>query len=447
MAAKAYPGCVRERLSATGTGTGTITAPRASPTLTPVMHMSRLVVATVLLASVAGCSQQRDEPAAPTSPASADADEQSALRAAAIALVETRSAALRSGDRDGFLATVDQRETKFLETQTRWFDNLAALPLATIGLRLGDEDDMTGITADGDYQLPVELTLQLEGFDKHPVMQPMVYRFSADGEDVLLTADRNVQSDADSGWRPAPWDVTAIEVRTTESVLGVFDATTAESADEIMADVSDSVADLEGVVPPWSNRVVAYVTENVDALDKMSLMTVNRTGGVAFALPTKPGSERIAAHRLALNPAALGDDTSRGVLIRHEVGHVALGGLDDSSPTWLVEGSAEHLGLRSLPTDRVRGYFRALAVAYPTLPLATGRKFYEVRSSRNYNSAALVCSFLAETEGPETLWSLMRTFERRGYVSQADIDGIVRRELGRTTAQLGEDARAWALAG
>lgn len=411
------------------------------------MHMSRVVVATLLLMFVAGCTQGSGEPAASKSPASAGADGQSALRAAALSLVERRSDALRSGDRDAFIATVDPRETEFLETQTRWFDNLAALPIATIGLRLGDEDDMTRISADGDYQLPVEFALQLEGYDEHPVTQPMVYRFSANGDDVLLTADRNVQSDARSGWRPAPWDVTAIEVRTTDSVLGVFDANTAKSADEIMTDVGDSVAHLKGVVPPWSNRVVAYAIENVDALDKMSLMEVSRTGGVAFPVPTKPGSERIAAYRLALNPAAIADDTFRGVLIRHEVGHAALGGLDDSSPTWLVEGSAEYLGLRSLPTARVRDFFRELAVSYTTFPLAAGRKFYEVRSTRNYNSASLVCSFLAETLGPETLWSLMRAFERSGYVSQADIDDIVRRELGRTTRQLGEDARAWALAG
>ena len=49
-------------------------------------------------------------------------------------LVEQREAALLEGDRDAFLATVDDDELQFVATQARWFDNLSAMPVG--GLRL-----------------------------------------------------------------------------------------------------------------------------------------------------------------------------------------------------------------------------------------------------------------------------------------------------------------------
>ena len=51
---------------------------------------------------------------------------------------------------------------------------------------------------------------------------------------MLLTSDRNLQSDAFTGWRPAPWDVTDIVVEQTDDVLGIFDAETAATADAVM---------------------------------------------------------------------------------------------------------------------------------------------------------------------------------------------------------------------
>ena len=66
-----------------------------------------------------------------------------------------------------------------------------------------------------------------DGFDQRPATQPLIYTFVGDEDEALLTSDRNVQSDAKTGWRPAPWDVTDIVVEQTDEVLGIFDAETA----------------------------------------------------------------------------------------------------------------------------------------------------------------------------------------------------------------------------
>lgn len=406
-----------------------------------------VLVSTLLLVTAVACTSTDDDSSLAASSTTAAPDDGEVLREQALAVVEVREKALRERDRDAFLATVDPRAEAFAETQARWFDNLGELPLDTVELRLGDEDDMTRVAAEGDYQLPVELTLQLEGYDEHPVTQPQVYTFAAEGDELLLTSDRNVQSDALSGWRPAPWDVTAIEVRSRGPVLGVFDASTVESAGHVIEQITEAVSDLDGVVPTWSEKVVAYLIEDVGALDKMSLMDVSGTAGVAFTLPRRPGSDRVAAQRLALNPAAIDGSAASALTIRHEVAHVALGELDDYSPTWLVEGSAQYLALRSTPIDLVRFEYAAFVADHPRLPLSSGRDFYQVEPVLNYNAAAVVCTYLGETRGPATLWSLMRAFERERIVSQADIEGVLRAELGRTTRQLGQDARAWLLTG
>ncbi|UUZ59998.1 hypothetical protein [Nocardioides sp. B-3] len=90
------------------------------------------MVATLLASVVAtlccgACTGSTDEP--PASTGSAEPLSATAFRAAAAEIVERREKALQDGDRDAFPATVDDDELQFVATQSRLFDNLAAMPI------------------------------------------------------------------------------------------------------------------------------------------------------------------------------------------------------------------------------------------------------------------------------------------------------------------------------
>lgn len=366
------------------------------------------------------------------------------LREAALDLIEAREQALVSGDREAFLETVAAGSGDFAETQARWFDNLAELPATDVSLTLGDEDVMTRVHGEGDLQLPVDFTMRLDGFDEQPVTQPMIYTFERDGDEALLTSDRNVQSDALTGWVPAPWDVAEITVKRSGGVLGVFDESTSAQAHRMIAEVRRSIDDIDATLPPWSGSVVVYAISDEQAMDRMSLMELADTAGVAFPVLARPRSKRVAGWRFMVNPDAVQADHDRLQTIRHELAHVAMGKLAVRVPTWLSEGAAEHVA-RSVFPLRVR-----LAVARDRLrgrrvrDLESGRDFYQVQAALNYEMAQLACDYLATTHGTATLWRLMKAFRRTRIAVQADIDAVTRRELGMDTTQLARAAAEWA---
>lgn len=408
------------------------------------MHVTRAWLAGLLLLPVLGCEQQEEPPAPATSerPTVAPGTDES-LRDAALALVEDRERALRDGDRAAFLATVDPDELGFSATQARWFDNLARLPVGDVSYELGDKDAMTQVSGEGDLQLPVDFTMRLRGFDRHPVTQRMVWTFIRDGDDALLADDRNLQIDARTGWMPAPWDLVHIEVRHAGGILAVFDEDTVDNADYVMSDLAEATEVVGDHLPEWSRRFVAYGTSDVTALDTMSAMTVDDTAGVAFPVLSTQGGP-VAAYRFLVNPSVVGDVLSRGQVFRHELVHVALGTSADRSPVWLAEGAAEYVARSTLPVDLRRRVAAQRLAATPGHTLEASGRFYTRDPALNYELAALVCDYVATTRGGDALWGLVRTFRTARNGSWADSESVVRRELGLSTRELSDRALAWA---
>ena len=367
------------------------------------------------------------------------------LRDEALDLVEQRERALREGDRDAFLATVDPDELGFSATQARWFDNLALLPVGDVSYELGDDDVMTQVAGEGDLQLPIDFTMRLRGFDRRAVTRRMVWTFVRRDGEVLLADDRNVQIEAKTRWTPDPWDLAHIEVRQAGGILAVFDEDTDEHASYVMSDLADATAVVRAHLPEWSGRFVAYGTSDVSAIDKMSAMAVEDTAGVAFPVLAREGGP-VAAYRFMVNPTVVGDVISRGLVFRHELVHVALADSDDRSPVWLVEGVAEYVARSTMPVDQRRRIAAFELGSMRGRTLAPDRRFYTRDAARNYGLAAVVCDFLAATRGEDVLWDLVRAFRTARLSTWAESEGVVRRELGLSTRQLSEQALAWARA-
>ena len=407
---------------------------------------ARVVVAVVVCALFSACEGQdspSDSTESPSGSSTPAPGMDESLRDGALALIEAREAALVDGDRDAFLATVESGG-EFARTQARWFDNLARLPVADLSLALGDEDVMTRVAGDGDLQLPVDFTMRLEGFDKHPVTQRLVYTMVGDGEDVVLASDRNLQIDAFTGWLPAPWDVTEIEVRRDGGILAVFDGETVGDADAVMADLVEA-ADVVGQrIPRWSGRFITYDISDLGAMDKMTSMEVDRTSGVAFPVLTGDGSDKVAGFRFMVNPTYVADDLSRSLVFRHELVHVALGLTDERSPLWLREGIAEYIARTVLPLDQRRRVYADQLLGVDPLRLEPSDRFYTRNPARNYPLAALVCDYLAATRGDRVLYDLAATMQKADFTMWVETEAIVRRELGLSTKELTGLALAWA---
>ncbi len=401
----------------------------------------------VLLALLAGCTSRVEEPSAKTtsSDSTSPGNDAKADRRAAVQIMEAREKALRAGDRQAWLATVAPSASTFRETQARYFDNLAKLPVTHISFHVGNLDRMMQISSEGDYQLPVNFTMQLQGYDAHPVTIPLVYTFKRRAGHLQLVNDRNPQNDV--SWKPAPWDVTAIEVRRTSDLLGLFDQITVTDADTVMSQLQDALDVVSPLVPPWRGRVVVYDISNLKSMDQMSLMELDNTAGIQFDVPTRPGSDTVASSRFAVNPTST-DEASRSLVFRHELVHVALGDLDEASPTWLVEGAAESIARTVYTVESLQAQARLSLSDTKARQLPTGRDFYQVRPNQNYELGALVCTYLINTRGRETLWNLMRAFvqadKHHELVVKGDIDTVTKRVLGVTTKELDVAALDWA---
>ena len=157
--------------------------------------------------------------------------------------------------------------------------------------------------------------------------------------------------------------------------------------------------------------MVAYDISDLTALEERTPMDVQETGGVAYAVPVRPGSSRIAAHRFVVNPAVAHNGLQREFLLRHELAHVALASRDDQSPRWLTEGAAEYVSrshYSAAQQRRMAAYVLSfLDTSAPVL--ADGAEFY-VDAEANYALAAAACTYLVATRGPQVLWRLMDAF-------------------------------------
>lgn len=351
------------------------------------------------------------------------------------------------------MATVDDDELQFVATQGRWFDNLSALPVSELSLVPVDDAAADAAAAgDGELLLPVDFTMHLEGFEQHSVTQRLLYTFRQADGDVVLVNDRDAERDRREGWLPDPWDVGDVVVRQSGSILGIFDEETAPYANAVMKDLKASQRTVLAAVPDWSGQLVAYDISDLTGLEKRTPMRVWETGGVAYPVPVRPGSRKVAAYRFVVNPDVAHNGSQREFLLRHELTHVALGSRDDESPRWLAEGAAEHVSWTQYPAEQQR-----LMAAYVTVyldtstpSLANGTEFY-VNPHLNYQLAATVCTYLAATRGTQTLWDLMDAFAaerpRLGQtepLSATQTDALLLREIGLDSRGLARAAVAWA---
>ena len=414
-------------------------------------------VAALVVVGLGGCSDDPDPRTDPDPSASPDSADPSAveippdLGRSFDRLLNRRAAALLSGDRVTFAQGLVRSDEAFRAGQAAYFDNLRHLPMSELRF---DLDPRSLVRSGDDYWGVVEVTLQLAGFDREPVVTVDRYRFSPLGDDARRFG---LSSVTDADWEERndvfsqPWDMGPIQVRSGVGVLGIFDAESVRVSDALIDSVERGIGNVAALVPyEWSRSVVVYAlsdTEFLSSIEDPPGGHPERLDGVAFSVETSPSSGEIAATRFVLHPRMLDRArVERDRLVRHELTHVAMGEHDDHAPVWLSEGLAEYVSVRPLaPQDRM--------IADAALAAAKGGEITELPDDENFNGpdsavhygvAWWACEYLALTYGPESLWTILDGLDATDAAGEPGavdarlegMTGINSRTLARKSAKL-----------
>lgn len=394
--------------------------------------IAALLALGVLVAALAGCSDDRRSD--PDDAAPAPADVAAAVRSA----LDTRAGAVRDGDAEAFRRTVGGGRA-FRADQQTWYANLTQLPLARLRYRF----DPASLVRDGNgYWVRVEQVLQLDGYDAEPVVTPDRFRFgpvSATGR-IRLTSVTDPEWEAAHDVRPQPWDLGRIEAREGFGVLGVFDAGSAGAAGALIRSVETGISDVSSWVPyEWSQHVVVYALSDPTFLESLDDVPGDDPGDLdAVSFPAGAGT------RFVLNPGVLdriGPDVDR--LVRHELTHVAVGEHDDHAPVWLSEGLAEWVSVRPLPPEERRIPDSALAAAERGVrDLPDDETFNDDDSQAHYGLSWWAVESISTTYGDQVPWLLLDALAEPG----ADPDVVLREQLASSTRDLARQATTLILA-
>jgi hypothetical protein len=264
-------------------------------------------------------------------------------------LLDDRAEAVRSGDREAFLATVDASDKAFADDQTAWFDRLASVPLADYRLTL-DEGELTrdrdrarwGSTT---LVAPVEETVQFEGYGD-PVAGVLFLTFVRTRGRWRIASDTGV---ADLGLESArqPWDYGPVSVRRSEHFLLLYHPDDETHADELLAQAEQALPEVGKVwLRPWDMRIPVQVPSSPEEVEGYLGGGLDVSKFVAFALSSyDPDDEwKWDGSRVVLNPGNfLGQPPAvRRSILAHELIHVAAeGATAPYSLVFVEEGIAE----------------------------------------------------------------------------------------------------------
>lgn len=418
------------------------------PSVVPPTDRGRVLALVLLLVLIGGllaaCSD--DDPYAGSARHTA-----TDYRAMEQKVLNQRARAVRQDKLRLFLRSVDKGDKPLLARQKRWFHNLTQLPLQRLDYRV---QDLSWPAAGArprwghDVRVPqVTLLMQLRGYDDVPVRRNVGFAFSFDRPRPRIVSDVTATGMpmADD---PSPWDLTAISVRESGGVLGVFDRTTAPTAGLVTSVVQQGMGSLDQALPfSWDHHVVVF-----DLADQAALASfrdvpggnIDQLGALSFPVRAREDGGPLAATRMLLLPSSVrAGEPFLGRITRHELSHVAIGPRDDGAPVWVSEGIAEYLGARELP--RSQQIIPTSAVSRAQLRqggMPRSRDFNGTDQEWHYALAWMACDYLAATQGEDVLWRLMDAMHAGGKGTRdrfedrvlLSVTGMDSRELAQKAA-------------
>lgn len=415
---------------------------RTAPSRGLVTLLSGLVLVAGLLT---GCSDDDDASllGAGAAPSLADAQQ----------VLDGRAAAVRDGDLEGFLASIDASDAKLVSRQRRYFANLQQLPLEEFDydvLKAEWPDGLRSTSWGGRALLPqVRLSTQLAGFDSVPVQRVTGFAFARQDGRTVIISDRTGAGQQFPGSHPAPWDLVRIHVRQDADTLQLYDDDTWVRADAVSATLRAGTVDVRNAIPfTWDGRAVVYVFSRPAVLNSFEGVpggNIKHLGAMTFPIYAVQGQPTVAGTRFTLLPSSLrAGQAFLSRIVRHELTHVALGERDDGAPVWFAEGISEYLGAREIPQDERRIATVAVAKAREGVDaLPPSRGFNGKDQAWHYALSWMACDYIATSQGEAKLWELMDALHASGEGTTDDRqDAVLQTVLGLSSAQLARRAAA-----
>jgi hypothetical protein len=273
-------------------------------------------------------------------------------------VLDARVDAVRSGDRDAFLATVDPAAPlAFRLAQAASFDGLRSLPLEVYSLtaRLEDTGDLgrrLSVRYGGvpTFLPETRVRMRLRDYDDRDDVHALFLTF------VQRASRWYVANDADL----APlgidsfhglWDQGPVEVQRTPHFLVLSHPAEAQRAGNLAAIAEEAIGTLdERWDQPWTHRVPLILPSSVDELALILQVTFDLDNFVAFVAygTVRDKDWEATAPRIYIQDRNL-SRYRRDYQIRtltHELNHVAVASLAGPLiPSWVHEGVADWIAL------------------------------------------------------------------------------------------------------
>ncbi|MGH2812715.1 MAG: hypothetical protein ACRDI1_08405 [Actinomycetota bacterium] len=263
-------------------------------------------------------------------------------------LLDRRAGGLLSGDRAGFLGTVDPSRENFLRAQEAHFDRLRPLRLAayTLEIDLEESPDLARPRDRRRYGAPVrvgivEENIQIDGYDEGPVLGFQLLTFVKRDREWLVASDTDT---ADLGLNTArhPWDFGPLALVGGDHFLVVAHPPDEEFARQLLPLAEEALSQLNQFWgEEWSRRVVVYLPASRLELEKLLDATVDVTNFVAFATASVDRADgwEPRGSRVILNPDNFARHSAEGqrAILTHELLHVATRGAGGPFVNLLVE--------------------------------------------------------------------------------------------------------------
>lgn len=403
---------------------------------------------TALALAVTGCSDGGSPtPVGPdpttggtTTPApTASAPDPSALATTLAGLLARRDRALVAGDLAAYTATVADPSSADGRQQLASFAAARALGPARVA-----HDTVAPV--DDPTRIEVVLRYRLAGLGTADRTSTVSYRLARTAAGWRIGAERATGTDP-----AAPW-VAMHGLRVRRGAHGVAAGTASATA---LAEAVRTVdRDRPGLRAVWAGTpdhvlVLAPATEaEADLLLGRSGAAVGRVGATTEGPQGADG--RAPADRVVLDPdaAARLTPTGRDVVLTHELTHVAVRAtLPGTSPTWLAEGYADHLGYAraGLPQARLAAPLVAAVragTAPRDLPTTDALDPAVADIEVAYLAAWQAVEVVADERGEDAVRRLVRacTGTAAPDVLEARCDAAMPRAVGWTRAEL---TRRW----
>jgi len=271
------------------------------------------------------------------------------------ALLDIRAEAMRSGDREAFLATVDRGSPMFLRRQNLLFDGFQRLGLSEYRLDITDRlwPELTTHREVARYGpdseptvLHVEERYSLGQYDEQPALEDQFLTFvqrlggwriasDTDLDDLTLFSGRKL------------WEFEPVVARESEHFLYVSHRSLLGAATTVLKAAEEALDSVAEEWPlAWSEKVVILAPSTTAELGRLIQATFDLDVFVAFAAS---GVDRtrdwdLVGHRILFNwpTFSLYDEATRRSVLTHELLHIATREYSGPLvPIFVEEGVAE----------------------------------------------------------------------------------------------------------